>query len=92
MLKVLGASRRQILAVYLFEYLMLGLGAALIAASVGGFAAYLIIVKLMQIEFVLLSSALLVTILGATSLTICLGLIGTWQILGAKSVPVLRAG
>ncbi len=90
MLKVLGATRGQILIVYFIEYLLLGLGAALIAAGVGSFGAWLIVVKLMQIEWVFLSGALAATIMGATLLTIMLGLFGTWRILGVKSAAVLR--
>ncbi|MGC6472386.1 MAG: ABC transporter permease [Parvibaculales bacterium] len=90
MLKVLGATRAQILAVYFLEYLLLGLGAAVIAAAVGTLASWLIVAKMMQVEWVLLPSALTATILGATFLTIIMGLFGTWRSLGSKSASVLR--
>ncbi|MGC6512312.1 MAG: ABC transporter permease [Parvibaculales bacterium] len=92
MLKVLGATRAQILAVYFLEYLLLGTGAALIAAGVGTAASWLIVVKLMQIEWVLLPGALAATIIGASFLTIMMGLFGTWRILGSNSAAVLRTG
>ena len=84
MLKVLGATRAQILAVYFLEYLLLGLGAAVIAAAVGTLASWLIVAKMMQVEWVLLPSALTATILGATFLTIIMGLFGTWRSLEAS--------
>ena len=65
-MKVLGATRARILA-FALEYALMGLGAALIAASVGTLAAHALITGPMQAEFVFLPITLALTVLGAVS-------------------------
>ena len=90
-MKVLGATRKRILLAFALEYALMGLGAALIAASVGTLAAYALITGPMQAEFVFLPMTLALTVLGAVSLTVILGLLGTYAALGAPAAPVLRS-
>jgi putative ABC transport system permease protein len=45
----------------------------------------------MQAEFVFLPATLAITVLGAVFLTVTLGLLGTYQALGAPAAPVLRS-
>ncbi len=89
-MKVLGATRRRIMLAFALEYALMGLGAALIAAAAGTLAAYALIVGAMQAKFVFLPLTLAVTVIGAVSLTVTLGLIGTYRALGAPAAPVLR--
>jgi len=49
-LKVLGATRADVLKAFVFEYLLLGLATGLIAAVVGALAAYGVVTELMQLE------------------------------------------
>ena len=90
-LKVLGATRRRILTAYLYEYALLGFGTAVIASAAGGFVAWLVITQVMDARWTFLPGTLIATVLGASVLTIVLGLMGTWQALSAKAAPVLRA-
>ena len=90
-MKVLGATRKRILLAFALEYALMGLGAALIAASVGTLAAYALITGPMQAEFVFLPMTLALTVFGAVSLTVILGLLGTYAALGAPAAPVLRS-
>jgi putative ABC transport system permease protein len=89
-MKVLGATRGRIMLAFALEYALMGLGAALIAAAAGSLAAYGLIVGAMQAEFVFLPATLAITVLGAVFLTVTLGLLGTYQALGAPAAPVLR--
>jgi len=90
-MKVLGATRGRIMLAFALEYALMGLGAALIAAAAGSLAAYGLIVGAMQAEFVFLPATLAITVLGAVFLTVTLGLLGTYQALGAPAAPVLRS-
>jgi putative ABC transport system permease protein len=90
-LKVLGATRRKILKAYVWEYALLGLGTALVAAMAGTVSAWLVVTQVMQAPWSFLPVTLGVTIVSAAVVTVALGLIGTWNALSAKAAPVLRA-
>ena len=90
-MKVLGAERRRILYVYLIEYGLTGLGAALIATFIGTFAAWAIVKFVLGITWVMLPGTLVLTVACATGISMFLGLLGTWRSLGAKAAPVLRS-
>jgi putative ABC transport system permease protein len=90
-LKVVGASRMQVLKSYVIEYAILGAGTAVIAGFVGYVAAYLVVTQVMDGEWVSMPITLLATVLSATLVTISLGLVGSWRVLGASPAPVLRA-
>ena len=90
-MKVLGATRRRILAAFALEYALMGLGAAVIAAATGTLAAYALISGPMQAEFIFLPVTLAVTVFGAVALTVVLGLLGTFSALSAPAAPVLRS-
>jgi len=90
-LKVLGATRAKVLGAYALEYALLGFGTALIAASAGTLAAYLVITQVMQAEWMFLPATLAVTVIGATVITMGFGLVGTWSALSRKAAPILRS-
>jgi len=90
-LKVLGATRATILKTYIWEYALLGLGTAVVAAMAGTLSAWLVIVQVMEAPWSFLPVTLGLTVAGATIVTVALGLIGTWNALSAKAAPVLRA-
>ena len=89
-LKMLGATRRRLLAAYLLEYLMIGLATAIVGVAAGSVAALLVMTEVMNLSFVWLPLPALAATLGATALTIAFGLIGTFSALGQKPAPVLR--
>lgn len=90
-LKVLGATRAKVLGAYALEYALLGFGTALIAASAGTLAAYLVITQVMQADWAFLPVTLGVTVIGATVITMGFGLVGTWSALSRKAAPILRS-
>lgn len=91
MLKVLGATRRNILKAYLAEFSLLGLVAAFVGAFAGTVGSWLVMTMVMDADWIFQADVLLTTIFGAIAFTVILGLVGTWQTLGQKPAPVLRA-
>lgn len=89
-LKVLGAVRARLLALYALEYLMLGLATALFAVAVGSIAAALVVSRVMDMSFEWLPGPALAVALLAMVLTVALGLFGTWAALSQKPARVLR--
>ncbi|WP_407522248.1 ABC transporter permease [Methylobacterium oryzisoli] len=89
-LKTLGATRARLLGAYTLEYGVLGLATALFGLGAGALAAWVIVTKVMRVDFVLdLSGAVLAAVL-AVLVAVGLGLAGTWRILGQKPAPYLR--
>ncbi|MGH6845992.1 MAG: ABC transporter permease [Methylocella sp.] len=89
-LKSLGATRSGLLAAYIYEYGLLGLCTALFGVAAGSAAALLIVGHVMDLEFVWLWPQALIAAAVAVVVTICLGLLGTWRVLGRKPGPYLR--
>ncbi|MGC6440305.1 MAG: ABC transporter permease [Candidatus Puniceispirillaceae bacterium] len=89
-LKVLGATRRDILLAWMLEYALLGLLTALAASLIGTLASWAVITQLLDADFVLdITLVLQTAILGAAA-TSLLGLLGAMRSLGHKPGPHLR--
>ncbi|MEM8586758.1 MAG: FtsX-like permease family protein [Pseudomonadota bacterium] len=90
-LKVLGATRGNVIRAFLVEYGLLGLVAALIATAVGTIAAWAVLTEVMNVdEWIFLPLSLTATALIALGITLALGLAGTWLALRRKAAPLLR--
>ncbi len=89
-MKIVGAVRMNILKAYIMEYLFLGLITGIVALFLGGVAGYLIVTNVMDMDFTLNTTAMIITIGTSILITVGFGLIGTWQALGAKPMRVLR--
>jgi len=89
-LKVLGATRRDVIAAFSMEYGLMGLITALIASGVGAGAAWVVVTRIMGAEWIFAPDALAATVIVALATTIGCGLIGTWVALGRKAAPLLR--
>jgi putative ABC transport system permease protein len=89
-LKVLGATRGAIIGAYLLEHGLLGVLSALVAAALGTLAAFFVVTRLWQTDWVFLPAPLLWTAAAATILALTLGFAGTWRALGSKPAPYLR--
>ncbi len=89
-LKVLGATRRDVSRAFLLEYGLLGLVTAVIAGAVGTLVAYIVLTEVMHASFSFLPGAVIWTALIATGITLGLGFAGTWQALSHKAAPLLR--
>lgn len=88
--KVLGATRRRLLGVFLMEYGVLGAATALVGAVVGSAAAWAIVTFLMKISWVFLPKTVAIIALGCLFIALSVGFVGTWRVLGEKAAPHLR--
>jgi putative ABC transport system permease protein len=89
-LKVLGATRARLAAVYALEYGVLGVLAGITALGAGLLAAWAITKYVLEIPLEVPVSALAVTILGGAAATLALGLAAGFAALGAKPAARLR--
>ena len=90
-MKVVGATRARLFALFLLEYGSLGLAAALVAIVVGIVAAYALTVGLFGLEWHLYPRPALLAAGGSLAITLLVGFGATLLALGRKSAPYLRA-
>ena len=89
-LKVLGATRARLGAVYVIEYGLLGTLAGLAALGAGTVAAWSVAYFVLDIPFVFAARAVAFTIIGGAVGTLVLGLAGGFAALSAKPASRLR--
>ena len=88
--KVLGATRGDVLKVFVLEYALLGAFSAIVASVIGIAAAWFISVKALEVDFYADPVLLLEVIAGAIALTIATGALTTWQALSTPPARHLR--
>ena len=89
-LKVLGATRANVLAAFGLEFALIGAVAAAIAGAVGWVAAYVVITEAMGAVWTPLPGVVALTVIVGLVVTALVGVAGTWVALGGKAAPVLR--
>ena len=89
-LKILGATRLRLVATFLIEYALLGGVAAAFGVAAGTLAAYVVVVEIMDFDFVFAVAPALAAAAAGLALTVALGMIGAWRILGQKPAAFLR--
>jgi putative ABC transport system permease protein len=89
-LKVLGATRRDLVTAYGLEYGVLGLVTSAIATGLGGAAAWFVITRIMEAEWTVSAGPVAATLIPALIVTVGAGMIGTWAALNRKAAPLLR--
>jgi len=90
-LKVLGATRGDILSAYLMEFMLLGLITAAIGAAVGTLAGWAVLTHVMNLEWTFLPGAVAATGAACLAVTVAFGFVGVWFALGRKAAPMLRS-
>lgn len=90
-LKTLGATRKTLILAFSLEYALIGLATAVFALLAGGVAAWFVVARIMRLPSSFLPEVAVATIVAALALTVGIGLLGTWRILGQKAAPVLRS-
>ncbi len=90
-LKVLGASTRQILGAYAIEYGAVGLIAGLAGVALGYAAAWPVVVKVFQATWSVDWAGVVTLVLGAAFLAAGGGLLAALQALSRRPAPTLRA-
>ena len=89
-LKILGATRRRLIAAFLAEYALLGLFAGLFGAAAGAAVGYAIVVWVMGFDFTFAAGPAATAVGAGLALTVALGMVGAWRILGQKPAAFLR--
>ncbi|MEM9682018.1 MAG: FtsX-like permease family protein, partial [Pseudomonadota bacterium] len=90
LLKVLGATRRDVLTTYIVEFGILGLATAIVASGIGTLAAWAVVTFVMNADWSFIPSAVLLTTALCIAITLFAGFAGTWRALGHKAAPILR--
>ena len=91
-LKVLGATRKDLIIAYALEYGILGIVTAGIATGLGTAAAWFVMTRLMEAPWIFSFEPVGITIVAALFCTVGAGMIGTWTALNKKAAPLLRNG
>lgn len=89
-LKVLGATRRDVLTAYLLEFLLLGAAAATIGGAAGTLSAYAILAHVIEVPWSFLPAAMAGAIMACLGVTLVFGGAGVWRALSQKAAPLLR--
>ena len=89
-LKILGATRTRISAMFLIEYALLGAATAAFAVLAGALIAWAVVTRIMFAEFAFDWTSALAAAGGGLAFTVILGMAGAWRILGQKPAAYLR--
>jgi putative ABC transport system permease protein len=89
-LKILGATRTRLTAMFLMEYAILGAATAVFGVGAGTLIAWLVVKRIMEFEFIFDWAPALAAAGGGLAFTIGLGMVGAWRILGQKPAVFLR--
>ena len=89
-MKVLGATRARIAGIFAWEFAALGLATAIAALGVGTLGAYLVVQRLMGLDWIFLPMVAVGVALGAMALTLAFGLAGTLAALRQRPLALLR--
>ena len=90
-MKVVGAQRRDVLTAFVIEYLLLGAVTALIALVLGYAAGRIVVTEVMDLDFVAMPLAMVMTVAISLGLTVFMGLAGSWTALRVRPARLLRA-
>ena len=89
-LKILGATRGRLTAMFLMEYALLGASTAAFGVGAGALAASWVVNHIMKFHFIFDWTSSLAAAGGGLAITIGLGMIGAWRVLSQKPAVYLR--
>ena len=89
-MKVLGATRARIAGIFAWEFAALGLATAIAALGVGTLGAWLVVRRLMGLDWTFLPMVAVAVAAGAMALTLAFGLAGTLAALRQRPLALLR--
>jgi putative ABC transport system permease protein len=90
-LKLLGATRAQILGAQAMEYALLSVVLGLLALCLGMGAAWYVVVQIFDFTFAPDPALLALTLMGGAGITFVLGMLGSLPILAARPAEALRS-
>src|SRR3546814_14933510 len=89
-LKVLGATRGDILRAWAAEFLLLGVVTGAIGAALGTLTAFVVVTEVMNLPWSFAPSALAASVIGCIAITLLLGFVGLWRALRQHGAPRVR--
>lgn len=89
-LRTLGATRLQVLGVQALEYAFLSVVLSALALLLGLGGAWYVVTQLFSFRWLPDYGVVLATLVGGAVMTMAIGLIGAWPILGARPASALR--
>ncbi|WDR04385.1 FtsX-like permease family protein [Devosia algicola] len=90
-MKVLGATRRDVISLFLLEYLLLGALAMVLATLIAALGAWAVSQYLLEIGFTINVGVILAVAIGVIVLTVGTGALTTWAAMSARPASRLRA-
>jgi putative ABC transport system permease protein len=89
-LRTLGATRAQVLGAQALEYAFLSIVLSALALLLGLSGAWYVVAQLFGFQWLPNYGVVLATLLGGAVMTMAIGLLGAWPILGARPARALR--
>ncbi len=89
-LKVVGATRKDILKAYVFEFIILGVATGIVAIILGSVAAYGIVVGIMEMQWTFSLDIPLLTVIAAIFITMSIGMFSIYKAMSVRPAQVLR--
>jgi len=89
-LKVVGATKGQVMTTYLIEFAALGAAAGFVAAIIGTIAAWAVAAFVMDWSFVPSMGTLAAVVIGGAIAAMALGIAATWTALSTPAARTLR--
>lgn len=89
-MKLLGATRRQILGAQIMEYALLSILLGIVATILGLVSAWFVVTQIFEFTFAPDPLVVATTLIGGASVTLFLGMVGSLPILRAKPAEALR--
>ncbi|WP_380780455.1 ABC transporter permease [Sphingomonas sp. R86520] len=89
-LRTLGATRRQVLAVQALEYAFLSVILSVVALLLGLSGAWYVVTQVFSFEWLPDYGTVVATLLAGAGLTMAIGLAGAWPILSTRPARALR--
>ncbi|MBT6330094.1 MAG: FtsX-like permease family protein, partial [Kordiimonadaceae bacterium] len=89
-LKVVGATRMDILKAYIFEFVILGVATGIVAIVLGSIAAYGIVVGIMEMEWTFSLQIPLLTVVASIIITMSIGMFSIYKAMSVRPAQVLR--
>jgi putative ABC transport system permease protein len=91
LLKTIGMTRRDVLAVFAIEYALTGAVAAIVGIAAASLLAWAVLTRLMEMPWAPKASELLLATGVTIALAVVAGLVASARALSAKPVEVLRS-
>lgn len=89
-LKALGATRGLLLRSFASEYALLGLAAGLIGLALANVLAWGVLRFLFELDWSFQPTVAALSLVSTVGLTLAVGFVGTFRLLGQRPLPVLR--